>query len=169
MRTLTCPEPEGALFSACFCVSFSLVSSLDLPLRVDGQLSVPSVLYLPQFPHFWGCCGHSALLCQPHDTLRRSRCGHRGRRAESGSVPQEGQRNQGLRPRGSPRQTLALHVPPTLLLHSLFWSLFPSRQAACVESQVLCLPEKGAPAQQGSRTGGVRLSLTPQGHFPPLA
>lgn len=111
MRTLTCPEPEGALFSACFCVSFSLVSSLDLPLRVDGQLSVPSVLYLPQFPHFWGCCGHSALLCQPHDTLRRSRCGHRGRRAESGSVPQEGQRNQGLRPRGSPRQTLALHVP----------------------------------------------------------
>lgn len=112
MRTLTCPEPEGALFSACFCVSFSLVSSLDLPLRVDGQLSVPSVLYLPQFPHFWGCCGHSALLCQPHDTLRRSRCGHRGRRAESGSVPQEGQRNQGLRPRGSPQQTLALHVPP---------------------------------------------------------
>lgn len=69
MRTLTCPEPEGALFSACFCVSFSLVSSLDLPLRVDGQLSVPSVLHLPQFPHWWGVL---RAQCPPVPTTRHA-------------------------------------------------------------------------------------------------
>lgn len=69
MRTLTCPEPEGALFSACFCVSFSLVSSLDLPLRVDGQCVCPLRSLPPAVPALLGVL---RAQCPPVPTTRHA-------------------------------------------------------------------------------------------------
>lgn len=68
MRTLTCPEPEGALFSACFCVSFSLVSSLDLPLRVDGQCVCPLRSLPPAVPALVGGAAGTVPSCANHMT-----------------------------------------------------------------------------------------------------
>lgn len=65
MRTLTCPEPERALFSACLCVNFSVVLSLDLPLRVDRQHVCPLHSLPPTVPTL---VGGAAGCCPNHMT-----------------------------------------------------------------------------------------------------